>query len=183
MMNIPYNKYYQETDYFGKPYPGLMEFFETYPMRPRILDLGCGQGRDTLFLGSIGYQVLGVDISDVGIKQLNEVAQSQQLPVKGIVHDIYDYSISKEVDMVLLDSMFHFYKKDLVKEKALLLRILDEIKCGGIICNFMQKGVNREKILKTIIEENQIPCEIVKEAYTIYPEFGGEFHMYILKKL
>lgn len=38
------------------------------------MDLGCGQGRDVLFLGRIGYRVIDVDISDVGIQQLNLAA-------------------------------------------------------------------------------------------------------------
>jgi SAM-dependent methyltransferase len=51
----PYNKYYEKEAYFGKPYPGLVDYFMTYPERNVVLDLGCGQGRDAPFLGRIGY--------------------------------------------------------------------------------------------------------------------------------
>lgn len=143
-MSNSYNKYYKKENYFGKPYPGLVDFFKTYPERNVVLDLGCGQGRDALFLGSIGYQVTGIDISDVGIQQLNKAAQREGLQVKGIVADIHSFSITDEYDMVLLDSIFHFYKNDIEKEKKLLLRIIKEIKCGGVICNLMQKDSKRE---------------------------------------
>jgi len=33
-----------------KPYPGLVDFAENYSDRNIVLDLGCGQGRDALFL-------------------------------------------------------------------------------------------------------------------------------------
>ncbi len=182
-MNIVYNDYYKQNDYFGKPYSGLVNFFKAYPKRNRILDLGCGQGRDALFLGRLGYQVTGIDISDVGIKQMNNIAQIEDLKVKGIVADIYSYKISDEYDAVLLDSIIHFYKNDLVKEKKLLKKIIYELKSGGMLCNFMQKGAKREKVLKRTIQETGKPYDVIIDDYTVYPEHNLEFHMYIVKKL
>lgn len=182
-MYTSYNKYYKQEEYFGKPYPGLVDFFETYPERNVVLDLGCGQGRDALFLGSIGYQVIGVDISSVGIQQLNRAAQKEGLQVKGLVEDIYSFGITAEYDMVLLDSIFHFFKNDIEKETGLLIRIIEEIKYGGIICNFMQKGSKREKQLKGAIQESGAAFEVLQEGYTNYPEYNAEFHIYIVKKI
>ena len=181
-MRNTYNKYYKQEEYFGKPYPGLVEFFEGYPDRKNVLDLGCGQGRDALFLGRIGYTVKGVDLSDVGIDQLKHVAQEEGLSVEGIVADIYHYPITDEYDMVLLDSIFHFYKKDLEREESLLIRIVNEVKNGGVICNFMQKGAKRECEFKRIIRETGITFEVLVDKYTQYTEYDSEFHMYILKK-
>lgn len=130
-MSNSYNEYYKKEDYFGKPYPGLVDFFKTHPERNVVLDLGCGQGRDALFLGRIGYKVIGADISDVGIQQLNKVAQKEKLQVKGLVADIYSFCITDEYDMVLLDSMSHFYKNDIEKEKKLFMKIIEEIKPGS----------------------------------------------------
>lgn len=181
-MSNSYNEYYKQENYFGEPYPGLVAFFKTYPERNVVLDLGCGQGRDALFLGSIGYRVIGIDISDVGIQQLNKVAQKQRLQVKGIVSDIYSFGITDVYDMVLLDSIFHFYKNDIEKEKKLLQRIIEEIKYGGIICNFMQKGSKRESQLKSTIQESGASFEVLHEGYTNFPEYDAKFHMYIIKK-
>jgi len=180
-MRKPYNKHYKKEAYFGKPYPGLVDFFETYPDRNVVLDLGCGQGRDALFLGRIGYRVIGVDISDVGIQQLNLTAQKEKLQVKGLVADIYTFQITSEYDMVLLDSIFHFYKNDLEKEKKLLKRITEEIKPGGVICNFMQKGSKREIQLKSAIQESRAAFEVLLEGYTDYPEYNAKFHMYVIR--
>ena len=182
-MRNPYNKHYEKEAYFGKPYPGLVDFFKTYPDRNVVLDLGCGQGRDALFLGRIGYRVIGVDISDIGIQQLNKAAQKERLRVKGLVADIYSFGITDEYDMVLLDSIFHFYKNDIEKEKKLLKRIIEEIKPGGVICNFMQKGPKREKHLKSAVQESRASFEVLLEDYTDYPEHNAEFHMYIIRKL
>lgn len=179
----PYNKHYEKEAYFGEPYPGLVDFFMNYPERKVVLDLGCGQGRDALFLGRIGYRVIGVDISDVGIQQLNFAAQKERLQVKGLVADIYSFGITDEYDMVLLDSIFHFYKNDLDKETGFLKRIIEEIKPGGVICSFMQTGLKREKLLKSIIQESGESFEILLDGYTDYPEYDAAFHMYAIKKI
>lgn len=182
-MSTTYNNYYKKQNYFGNPYPGLVEFFETYTNKTTVLDLGCGQGRDSLFLGRLGYRVTGVDLSSVGIKQLNEAALIEGLKVEGMVGDIYTFDITEEYDMILLDSILHFYKNDLIKERRLLEKIIKDMKPGGVLCNFMQKGSKREKIYKDIIDESGIEFKILLEDYTEYPEYGARFHMYIIKKL
>lgn len=108
MKKVAYDDYYKELNYFGNPYPGLIEFFLNYEPKGTVLDLGCGQGRDSLSLGELGYKVLGVDHSTVGINQLNHEAQKRNIDVEGIVGNVYDFPISKDVNVVLLDSMLHF---------------------------------------------------------------------------
>ena len=182
MNSKSYDNYYLKENYFGNPYPGLIKFFETYPERNKILDLGCGQGRDSLFLGRIGYHVMGVDASIVGIQQLNKAAKSEQLQVESIVSDIYTYPITEEYDIILLDSIFHFYKNDIEKETNLLIRIAKELKSDGVLCIFMQKGDKRENHLKNIIFNLEEEFVVLCDDYTVYPDFNSYFHIYIIKK-
>ncbi len=131
-----YNIYYQEHDYFGEAYPELIQYVKTLHKDLTVLDLGCGQGRDSLAIGRLGFDVTGVDVCSVGIKQLNEIAKKENLHVKGLVGDLTTYKRIKEYDVVLMDSMFHFYKKDTEKETANLKNILNELKINGklILC-------------------------------------------------
>ena len=46
----------------------------------RALDIGCGEGADALWLAERGWQVLGVDLSDVAIDRAREEAASRQVP-------------------------------------------------------------------------------------------------------
>ncbi len=177
-----YDKYYIDGDYFGEPYPGLVEFFKRYEPKGTVLELGCGQGRDALLLGRLSYEVVGVDSSSVGIAQMNQIALKEGLAVKGVVEDMYSYPISDSHDMVLLDSIFHFYSRDRKREKAFLLRILAGLKAGGILCNFMQQGEEREKIYKKILKESDHAMEIIAEEYTDYPDYGSRIHMHIVRK-
>jgi 2-polyprenyl-3-methyl-5-hydroxy-6-metoxy-1,4-benzoquinol methylase len=43
--------------------PSIQEFVSLLPIKPRILDLGCGPGYESLRLASTGAQVIGVDFS------------------------------------------------------------------------------------------------------------------------
>lgn len=59
--------------------------FRTFPRAraaaTRILDLGAGTGRHTLFLAREGYVVSALDVSPVGIAQLEEDAAAEHLRV------------------------------------------------------------------------------------------------------
>ncbi len=54
-------------------------------------------------LGRLGYHVTGVDLSTVGIRQMNEAARQEKLDVQGKVADLYTYAIDQSVDSILLD--------------------------------------------------------------------------------
>ena len=84
-MTVPYDKYYQTENLFGKPYPELIEFFAEYSKRGKVLDLGCGQGRDAITLARLGYTVVGIDKSKVGVEQMNRIAEAESLTVTGKV--------------------------------------------------------------------------------------------------
>jgi 2-polyprenyl-3-methyl-5-hydroxy-6-metoxy-1,4-benzoquinol methylase len=46
----------------------------------RALDIGCGEGADALWLAERGWQVLGIDVSDVAIDRARDEALSRTLP-------------------------------------------------------------------------------------------------------
>jgi SAM-dependent methyltransferase len=115
-----YDKYYQTKDLFGAPYPELLAFFEQYSKKGKVLDLGCGQGRDAIALARLGYTVTGVDSSKVGVEQMIHTVNNENLRLHGMVGDIYAFDPFNAFDIILLDSMFHFTKKDKEKEEGLV---------------------------------------------------------------
>jgi cyclopropane fatty-acyl-phospholipid synthase-like methyltransferase len=48
--------------------PELLSFLENHPA-DRALDLGCGTGTNTLTMGNYGWEVIGVDVSQLAIRR------------------------------------------------------------------------------------------------------------------
>lgn len=180
---VEYDKHYKKADYFGNSYKELVQFFAEYRPKGKVLDLGCGQGRDAIEIAKLGYKVTGVDISKVGINQMIEKSEDMNLEISGIVEDIYEYSKINDFDFVVLDSMFHFYKKDKLKETDFLKKILDEMKMGSILCNFLLKSKAKELYFKSIINDSNHDFEILRELYIKYPEANCEYQMLVIKKI
>ena len=181
-MKYNYDEYYRGNELFGKPYAALLEFFKQHEPKGTVLDLGCGQGRDSIPIGRIGYRVIGIDESELGLAQMNEVCKKEQIDVIGIKDDIYTYKITDDYDIILMDSMLHFYKNDIDQETSLVHRIASEMKQNGILCNCMIRGKKREQTYKRILDET-IEFELIEEKYVDFPEFNSKYHMHIVRKV
>ena len=176
-----YNNYYWEKEsYFWNPYAWFIEFFAWNKLWTSVLDLWCGQGRDTLALWRLWYEVTGVDNSSVWIKQMLKVAQEENLKVTGEVWDIYTYKDISKYDIILLDSMLHFYKNDKEKEIDFLTRILQDMKQSAIICVMVLKSPASEKIISSLLSVNNFLK--VEDSYIDYPEANVLYRMFIYRR-
>lgn len=54
-----------------------------------ILDIGCGNGRDSLFFSRYGHHIVGIDASEVGINSAIEKANNQGLSANFIYVNLY----------------------------------------------------------------------------------------------
>lgn len=163
-----YDKYYNTEDLFGDPYPELIEFFKKYEPKGKLLDLGCGQGRNSIALSKLGYIVTGVDNSKRGIEQMNKKSLEMGLDIKGFVGDIYQFKDFRNFDVILLDSMFHFTKKDKAKETSLIKKTTTEINSGGLLCVCIQDTGSKLKVLKEAILDCGANVKVLVDDRIIY---------------
>jgi SAM-dependent methyltransferase len=177
-----YDEYYEEEHYFGEPCSGLIEFFATNEGRGKVLDLGCGQGRDALPLARLGYEVTGVDISRVGIDQMLRGAEKHDLSVMGIVDSIYEFPIDRSFDYILLDSMLHFYKRDREKEVALVRRIMIEMRVGAVLCILVGKSRTTEPVLESILDKARVKWNLLQDRYVRFPKMNSLYRMIIMQQ-
>lgn len=107
MTPVTYDLHYQnDPAACGAPFSEFARFAATAPPGS-VLDLGCGQGRDTLLFARRGHQVLAVDVSTVGLAQLDAVAVREGLAVETRVADIVGFSPDRTFDAVILDRVLH----------------------------------------------------------------------------
>ncbi len=186
-----YDKYYTTENLFGEPYAELVSFFKSYEPKGKLIDVGCGQGRDAIALAKQGYEITAIDNSKVGIDQLNTIAKDEKLNINAIVEDIFKYDSFDEFDVVLLDSMFHFEKRDLLRETNFIIKIAIDIKQNAIICFCIQDTGSKVKVLKQIFENIPPKFDIINDSSLIYKyedkasnhKSETKYNMFIVKKL
>lgn len=188
-MSVVYDKYYQTENLFGEPYSELIEFFADYPKKGKVLDLGCGQGRDAIALARLGYSVTGIDDSKVGIDQMNHIGQNEGLDLVGQVGDMYAFDRFTEFDIVLLDSMFHFAKKEKEKEKGLIKKIISVIREGSLVVVCIQDSGDKVQTLnQTIDYENKLKRLFEREFKYVFEDRDSghksetDYRMIVVKK-
>lgn len=137
MSNIWDKIYEKDTSFFGRPSDFAVSCYHHVKDRAKtILELGCGQGRDSLFFASKGIKVKALDYSRSAIEQLSKRAKQTNLPVESSVYDttkplpfnddtfdaVYSHMlfsmkfsqeqlkfIFKEIRRVLKNDGFHFF--------------------------------------------------------------------------
>lgn len=131
-MATDYEKIYREQRHaLGQPTKEIARFFDKLPSSKRVLDIGCGQGRDALHAARLGHEVVGVDLSPSGIDQLREDAKNEGLRIEGVVADIVDYNPVGLFDVVLFDRTLHMLS---VEDQLMVLeRCMDHVKNDGYI--------------------------------------------------
>ncbi len=111
---VDYDKHYRKgRGQCGDPFPEFVAFFESYDRQhARVLDLGCGQGRDALLAARQAHEVVGVDLSEIGVGQMVEDAEAEGLDVTGVVSDVLEFRSRHKFDVVLLDRVLHLLLND-----------------------------------------------------------------------
>lgn len=72
------------------------------------LEIGCGEGRNAIYLASKGLTVTAIDISHVAINNAKEIASKKQLNVKFIDDNMFTHDFQSDKFEFVYDSgMFH----------------------------------------------------------------------------
>jgi SAM-dependent methyltransferase len=79
-----------ELVWSGEPNRLFAEQVAELPPR-RALDLGCGEGRNAVWLAECGWQVTGVDFSSVGLEKAARLAEARGVSVEWVLADLREY--------------------------------------------------------------------------------------------
>ena len=104
-MSYDYEKLYaSEAHALGDQTAVIAEFIARLDLAAaRILDVGCGQGRDALPLARAGHDVTGVDLAPSGVEAMCAEAARESIQIKWHVADITEYSPDGLFDILLID--------------------------------------------------------------------------------
>lgn len=130
-MSYDYETLYRTTpDALGAADPTLIALLTNQLAPPaRVLDIGCGQGRDALVLARKGYRVTGVDLAPSGIAALRAAAAREGLAIAGEIADITAYRPDQPVDALFIDRTLHML--DARARHTTLAALLGAVSPGG----------------------------------------------------
>lgn len=102
----PYDEKYRGQEYYWgkKPSPISDRVIEimrpSSDFRPKLLDLGCGEGRDAVHFAKHGFWVVGLDLSLRGLEKTRTYAEEVGVRVETIHADIVTYELEEVYDVI-----------------------------------------------------------------------------------
>ena len=97
-----WDRRYAENPWPSDPDPALVELV-TPLAAGSALDLGCGPGRNAIWLARQGWQVTGVDASAVGLEQARQRAAEAGVTIETVQADLLTYGpLASAFDLVVL---------------------------------------------------------------------------------
>lgn len=163
-----YDEFYRDdAAACGAPFSEVVRFFEALPRDPplRVLDAGCGQGRDALVAARAGHHVRCFDVSQVGIDQLRTVAKRERLVVDASVASLEDYREEDRFDVVIADRVLHCIP-DAAGRKRVFKRLADAVVPGGHLFVIEPKN-NAKALVATLAAQHWWRHDLKKPGYIL----------------
>ena len=123
----------------------------------RVLDLGCGSGRHTVYLAENGFEVYGIDISEEGINSCQNHLAEKNLHAELTIGSIFEelpYKQSFFDAVVCIRVINHAVIEDIRKAIAEVERVL---KPRGLILVTVRKSVADKPHHRIIAPQTYIP--------------------------
>lgn len=122
------------------------------------LDIGSGNGRNSLYLARHGWRVTAVDLSHVGLDQTRFTAQHLGVKVQTVAADIHHFDFGHERwDLILLIDFPFGYRK-------LLPRIREGLRPGGWILIQAVSEKEYEELKKIHDHRPSLPYTFMRRA-------------------
>ena len=131
-----YEKCYDQEEYYWglEPAPFLRDLLEIAGKNPaelKVLDIGCGEGKDAVYMAQQGCDVSAFDITQSGIRKTKLLAEKRGVKINAFVADINDFEISDKFDIVYSTGTIQYLFSDRIE--AFFEKIKDMVNVGGYV--------------------------------------------------
>jgi tellurite methyltransferase len=131
----PYEDDYRKNEYFWGVTPSTMclKTLELLPPeRPlKLLDIGCGEGKDAVFFARCGYDVSAFDISEAGLEKTKRLADKANIHVRTFRANLCDYRLDENYDILYSSGVLHYIKPELRDE--VMANFKTHVNSNGIV--------------------------------------------------
>lgn len=131
-----YEKCYEGDDYYWGTEPAsflqdLIDEVEKKPSEIKVLDIGCGEGKDAVYMAEQGCDVTAIDITESGIKKTKLLAEKREVGIKAFVADINDFSVEGKFDVVYSTGTLQYLFDDCIE--PFFEKINSMVNDGGVV--------------------------------------------------
>lgn len=164
------------TTFSKEPTADIKSFFEIIQCQSLILDVGCGEGRNSIFLASQNHTVEAFDLSQAGIDKAKTIAENLDLKIKFWAQDLAQFEFEKEYDIVLSHGVLHLPEK--IYRDEFILNAQKNTKTGGlhfisVFTNRLPATPDNEPFTKSLFNVGELPEKY--HGWEIIHHYEGTF--------
>ena len=176
-----WDKYYnmEEFLYGTEPIPFLKDNISLLP-KNKALDLAMGEGRNGVYLATQGFDVLGLDISPIGLNKAQQLAKHFNTTIQTRVVDLENYQLEKNSYDVIVCTYY--------LQRNLFDQIKGSLKPGGMVLieTFNTDYLKYSRFPKKYLLKHNELLEIFKDfkviRYQVYDDGKEAFSSIIAQK-
>jgi cyclopropane fatty-acyl-phospholipid synthase-like methyltransferase len=146
---------------FGSgPNRAVEAVWETFNKNWSILEVGCGEGKNAIFLAEKGFTSIDAfDKSQAGIDKLLRIASQKELLINAWVGDLLQYIFPKPYDLIISYGTLHFVEK--AQWKKFIMDSKSNTNIGGlnifhIFTNKVPASYDIAPYLKGLADEGEL---------------------------
>lgn len=122
---------YSEPDYvYGTEPNTFLQSVIDYLPKGHVLSIAEGEGRNGVFLASLGFEVTGVDSSAAGLHKAQQLARQRSVQIETVVADLSAYVIAPQHWDVIVSIFAHVPRQ---LRRQLYADCVRGLKPGGVI--------------------------------------------------
>ena len=134
------------------------------------IDLGCGYGRNALFLMQHGFDVTAVDKHPDCLAEIKKKTDK----ITTVQADLTDYEFTKKYDFILCTFVLHYFEKNIAQELA--GKMVAHLKKGGVLAISLIKTpqkLNADELLNSVTGLSTV--SVVEKSIHDNPHTGANY--------
>jgi SAM-dependent methyltransferase len=145
-------KYHETDTYSGGPHDLAEEFNRWLKPRSSVLELGCGDGRDALYLAASCHYVIACDFSGAALRQFAEAAASTGIEQHLLDVTVLPYSFADaSFDAVYARLSLHYFSAAVTRD--IFAEVARVLKPSGIFVGLFNSHFDAEEGTGRPLEE------------------------------
>ena len=176
-----------------EPTADIAEYWTLFPVGGTVLDVGCGEGRNSVFLAEKGFVVNAFDISIAGIEKARRIASTRGVNVNFMCNDLSVFSFTKSYDVILSHGVLHLCEKadrDVFIEQAKRNTVAGGYNVFEVFTNRLPATPDNAPCTKSLFDVGELPSrynewEIIHHLEGVFEDThpGGIHHQHAYERI